>query len=257
MNFPRFAAVFALLSGVMFGHCAIAAHLPEIIGSIKPSIVGVGTSMALRSPRDLFRGTGFVVADGYHVITNAHVLPEEMDFRNKEKLVIFYGKGEKGQLLEAKKIAEDMVHDLALLKISRPMPAVALGDDAEVLEGADYAFTGFPLGLALGMYPVTHRAIVSAVTPVVMPVRNSKQLNQRLVTRLRDPYMVYQLDGTAYPGNSGSPVYERETGKVIGVVNSVFVKETKENLLSNPSGITYAIPVRYVKKLLDRNNVAY
>lgn len=90
-----------------------------------------------------------------------------------------------------------------------------------------------------------------------MPVRNSKQLNQRLVTRLRDPYMVYQLDGTAYPGNSGSPVYERETGKVIGVVNSVFVKETKENLLSNPSGITYAIPVRYVKKLLDRNNVAY
>jgi hypothetical protein len=37
---------------------------------------------------------------------------------------------------------------------------------------------------------------------------------------------------------------------VIGVVNSVFVKETKEAVLEKPSGITYAIPVSFVRALL-------
>jgi S1-C subfamily serine protease len=63
---------------------------------------------------------------------------------------------------------------------------------------------------------------------------------------------VFQLDGTAYPGNSGSPVYHAETGAVIGIVNSVFVKGTKESALTQPSGITYAIPAQKLKDLLDR-----
>ena len=35
---------------------------------------------------------------------------------------------------------------------------------------------------------------------------------------------VYQLDATAYPGNSGSPLLDADSGKVLGVINSVFVK---------------------------------
>jgi S1-C subfamily serine protease len=63
---------------------------------------------------------------------------------------------------------------------------------------------------------------------------------------------VFQLDGTAYPGNSGSPLYDPETGLVYGVINMVFVKGTKEAALSNPSGITYAIPGTYIRGLLER-----
>jgi S1-C subfamily serine protease len=70
---------------------------------------------------------------------------------------------------------------------------------------------------------------------------------------MRNPYVVYQLDMVAYPGNSGSPVYDVDTGKVIGVVNSVFVKGTKESVLEKPSGISYAIPVKYVHDLLKKN----
>ena len=40
------------------------------------------------------------------------------------------------------------------------------------------------------------------------------------------------------------------TGEVIGVLNMVFVKSTKESVLSDPSGISYAIPVEYLHKLL-------
>ena len=61
---------------------------------------------------------------------------------------------------------------------------------------------------------------------------------------------MFQLDATAYPGNSGSPVYDPATGEVIGVVNMVFVKGTKEAALAQPSGITYAIPSRYLIELL-------
>ena len=61
----------------------------------------------------------------------------------------------------------------------------------------------------------------------------------------------FQLDAIAYPGNSGSPLFEPETGHVIGILNMVFVKETKENVLSKPSGISYAIPVRYLRALID------
>ena len=63
---------------------------------------------------------------------------------------------------------------------------------------------------------------------------------------------MFQLDAVAYPGNSGSPLYETDTCKVVGVINSVYVKESKETLLSSPSGIAYAIPVKYVKQLLKK-----
>ena len=62
---------------------------------------------------------------------------------------------------------------------------------------------------------------------------------------------VMQLDGTAYPGNSGSPLYDPETGEVVGIVNSVVVKATRESILSQPSGISFAIPAQPLKNLLQ------
>ena len=64
---------------------------------------------------------------------------------------------------------------------------------------------------------------------------------------------MFQLDATAYPGNSGSPVFELDNGRVVGVINSVLVKETRESVLSNPSGITYAIPAKYIQQLLKEH----
>jgi S1-C subfamily serine protease len=76
-----------------------------------------------------------------------------------------------------------------------------------------------------------------------------------MLKKLRDPFMVYQLDATAYPGNSGSAMYDAKTGKVIGIINKVFIQESKEAVISKPSGITYAIPVKYLHELLEENNI--
>ncbi|MEJ2565576.1 MAG: serine protease [Gammaproteobacteria bacterium] len=232
---------------------AMAGDLPDTVAKIKPSIVGVGTYQRTRQPAVSLRGTGFVVADGRHVLTNLHVIPKVIHTRRKETLAIFAGTGEDPDVRLAVEVAADAVHDLVLLKFSdAPLPALKLGDSDKVREGERYAFTGFPIGAVLGLYPVTHRGIVSSITPEIIPLDNSRELNAAMLSKLRHPYMVFQLDATAYPGNSGSPLYNPDTGAVIGIVNKVFVQETKENVLQKPSGISYAIPIRYARALLAK-----
>ncbi len=118
--------------------------------------------------------------------------------------------------------------------------------------GEEYAFTGYPLGVLFGLYPVTHHGIVSSITPIAVQANAASQLDPTQIRHLRTPYDVFQLDATAYPGNSGSPLYHPDTGVVIGVINSVFVKEGRENILAKPSGISYAIPSDYARRLLEK-----
>lgn len=233
------------------------ADLPRTIEKIRPGIVAIGTIMPTRSPKTKYAGTGFVVGDGRHVITNKHVIPEVINYARKESLAIFSGRGKQATGRRAEVLATDDDHDLALLSFrGDPLPALTIGFSSKVREGEQYAFTGFPIGMILGLYPVTHVGIVSSLTPIVIPSISSKKLTAKQIRRMRDPFEVYQLDAIAYPGNSGSPLYEVDTGKVIGVVNSVFVKGTKESVLSSPSGISYAIPVKYVESLLKKNGIS-
>jgi S1-C subfamily serine protease len=198
-------------------------------------------------------GTGFVVGDGRHVITNAHVIPKKIDTAKLEYLAVFTGKGNSPKARQAVKLKVDEAHDLALLRIEgTPLPALSLGDSSRVREGEQYAFTGFPLGVIFGLHPVTHRGIISSITPIALQANAASQLDPAQIRRLRSPYNVFQLDATAYPGNSGSPLYHPETAEVIGVVNMVFVKEGRENVLAKPSGISYAIPIQYARELLRK-----
>ena len=142
-------------------------------------------------------------------------------------------------------VASSDYYDLAVLKVDGvPMPAMTLGQEEFLPEGSSIAYTGFPIGAVLGLYPVTHRGMIASITPVIIPVSDTRQMSLVMLKRMRNPFMVYQLDGTAYPGNSGSAMYSVETGEVVGIINKVFVQSSKEAVISNPSGITYAIPVK-------------
>jgi S1-C subfamily serine protease len=213
--------------------------------------VAVGTYMPKRNPRAVFLATGFTVGDGSLIVTNWHVIPEQIDYEHLEQLAVFYHKDNSDKFIVATALALDKEHDLAVLKIKgEVLPPLKLGSVSAVREGQLYAFTGFPIGMVLGLFPVTHRGIVSAITPNVIPMIRAEELNVKLLRRLQEPYKVFQLDATAYPGNSGSPLYHPETGDVIGIINKVFIQESKENALTKPSGITYAIPVNYLQNLL-------
>ncbi|MDT8363664.1 MAG: serine protease [Nitrosomonas sp.] len=242
---------------MLFVIAPVRAGLADTVQRIKPAIVGIGTYQKTRSPPVNFLGTGFVVDDGLHVVTNAHVVPELPVGAHKESLIVMTGSGDKPELRIARTVALDKEYDIALLRIEgAPLPIMRLGDSATIREGLALAFTGFPIGMVLGFYPVTHRANVASITPIILPAHNAKQLDASKIRQLqRSAYNVFQLDGTAYPGNSGSPLYDPETGEVYGVINMVFVKDKKESVLSNPSGISYAIPGNHIKELLRRHKL--
>jgi len=247
--------LFCLIAGASPG--AAAAGLVETIKTIKPSIVGVGTFDPLRRPSNELRGTGFIVGDGRHVLTNNHVVAKKVVPGSRAVLAVFIGTGTTALVRRAEILASDKDHDIALLRFSgKPAPALRLNQGAMAEEGTQIAFSGFPIGAVYGLYPVTHRGIISAITPVAIPQAVSNRLSAAMIHRLAARYNVYQLDATAYPGNSGSPVYDIRSGLVIGIVSSVFIKETRENLLSKPSGITLAVPISYAVRLMRKMNVA-
>jgi len=232
------------------------ADVIATIAQVKGSIVAVGTYEQTRSPRFQFRGTGFVVGDGTLIATNAHVLPDAIDSSRLEviSILVLGPERDKVTFREARRVAVDPGTDLALLKIDgSPLPALRIGNSDGVKEGREILFTGFPLGAALGPYPATHGGMVSAITPIAIPPARSTQLDPKLLQRLTiGSFPIFQLDATAYPGNSGSPVYDAATGEVVGVINMVFVKGTKESVLTQPSGITYAIPAKYLQDLVQK-----
>ncbi|MCB1936893.1 MAG: trypsin-like peptidase domain-containing protein [Nitrosomonas sp.] len=228
------------------------AQLEETIAKIKPSVVGIGTYQRMKSPAVTLMGTGFAVGDGLHIVTNAHVIPDTLDLERMEKQVVITGRNNEPDVRDATVIFRDKAHDIALLKISgTALPPLTLGDSDLVKEGRRVAFTGFPIGMVLGFFPATHQAFVSSITPIIRPVNNAVQLDANLIRQLKTPFMVFQLDGVAYPGNSGSPLYDPDTGVVYGIINMVFVKGKKEAALSAPSGISYAIPGKHIVNMLN------
>lgn len=249
----------ALLAGLCLTLLVLSAaadNLPDLVERIRPSVVGVGAVYPPRQPnrRDdpvVYLGSGFVVGNGRQVVTNDHVLPDNLDRSNNQRLAVFVGRGATAMARVATVVRRDRVHDLALLEFAgEALKPVELGDSGAVREGQAVAFTGFPIGNVLGLYPATHRGIVAAITPIARPLENARDLDLVQIRRLRNRFDAFQLDATAYPGNSGSPLFELSSGRVIGVVNGVIVKESREAMLSEPSGISYAIPSRHVHDLL-------
>lgn len=244
----------ALLSGGITG--AASADLPATVQRVKPGVVGIGTYSATQRPPAQLRGTGFVVADGNHAITNAHVVAGKLKKARRERRIVIAGQGAQTDPRDANIVAEDPVHDLALMKFSgEPLPTLRLGDDLGMVEGQAIAFTGYPIGAILGLHAATHRGVIAAIVPIVLPQLLGRHLDTDTIRQIQNPFVIFQLDATAFPGNSGSPLFDPENGDVIGVINSVFVKNTKEKVLQDPSGITYAIPARHVKALLKSANL--
>ena len=242
----------------------VRAELISTIALVKPSVVIVGTFKPTNSPRFGLRGTGFVLADGSApgsnlVVTNAHVLQRPAEEDPDATLVVQIRTGATDlQMRTATVLEVDSLHDLVLLRIDgSAVPGLTLRDSDTVREGQSVAFMGFPIGGALGFSPVTHRGTVSSIAPAALPTPSAQQLNPQAIRNLRSgsTFDIFQLDGTAYPGNSGGPLFDPDSGAVLGVVNMVLIKSTRESALSSPSGISYAIPSRFVAQLLQRRQL--
>ena len=235
------------------------ADLPAVVDRVRLSVLPVGTYSATDNPRFGFRGTGFAVGDGTLVATNFHVLPPVADGQATPQVAVLVPRGPgTGDVRLAHVVRSDRGRDLALLKIDgAALPALALDAADSAREGQAIALMGFPLGGALGYAHVTHRGIVASRTQVALPAPTAGALDPRTITRVREGnFALLQLDAIAYPGNSGGPVFDADSGVVLGVLTSGLVKGTRESAISQPTGITYAVPVRYLVDLLAETGAA-
>ena len=249
---PPWAFFSLMLLGLVFSGSA-RADVAATLLNVKPAVVGVGTYSPTGRPRANLKGTGFAVLDGSYVVSCAHIFAQPLDTEKNETIAVFLGRDRQMSARTAQLIAVDKAHDLALLKVSgTPLATLKLGDSTQAREGWQLYFTGYPLGSVLGLNPSTHRAGLAAIIPIFTPVASASQLNIRALKQAGDAYEVFELDAIAYPGNSGSPLWHPDTGEVLGVLNSVYVKGAKETALSAPSGISYAIPAKYVRALLEQ-----
>jgi serine protease Do len=239
------------------GAAAVAQDAVQTVERVRPSIVAVGTLQATRQPQFRFFGTGFAVGDGTLIATNAHVIPRSLETgQDPEHVVVVLPARQPAERIvrRARVVSTLAEQDLALLKLDGPaLPPLVLGDSERVRDGQSYLFTGFPVGGALGLIPVTHRALIGAVTPIVLPAANANQLDARVIRQTQSgSFDIFQLDAVAYPGNSGSPLYDTATGEVIGIVNMTVARSTRESALPQPTGIAYAIPAKHLRGLLER-----
>ena len=101
----------------------------------------------------------------------------------------------------------------------RPAPISA---SAEIVDGTPVAFTGFPLEF---LFPVTSKGNVGGYAP----------FSDRLV-----------IDKSAWPGASGSPVYDAN-GNVIGMIT--------EAGINYGSGLAYALPSSSILRFLNYNKI--
>jgi serine protease Do len=196
--------------------------LPGNVGPFdKTAIDRVKKSTALIEAKGGW-GTGFVIRPGI-VMTNAHVIAGRMidEFR-----VSFVSLDDTAPApLKPMLLYTDPRRDLAIFRVDTDRPPLELTEPGTELSGLDVAIVGNPVGDA-----------------------GQAQINKVTTGRLSAPirrdagWTYYELNAQAYFGNSGGPVVERNTGKLVGVIQSI---------LGDGKQKSYCIPFGEALRALD------
>jgi S1-C subfamily serine protease len=168
-------------------------------------------------------GSGFVIDDEGHIITNQHVVDGSNQFR-----VRF---GEDGEPVEAELLGDDPAVDLALLKIDPEdveVQPLELGASEDLRPGDPAIAIGSPFGLE----GTVTSGIVSALGRTIQ-APNGFSISGAI-----------QTDAAINPGNSGGPLLD-EQGRVIGVNSQIRTGGGQAN-----TGVGFAVPVDEIKRSL-------
>ena len=168
-------------------------------------------------------GTGFVVDDEGHVVTNAHVVHAATDVRVKLS---------DQRTVAAKVIGTDIDTDLAVIQLEGDdldLKPLTLGDSDSVQVGDPTVAIGNPFGL--------ERTLTTGVVSALQ-----RQIRAENGFTIDD---VIQTDAAINPGNSGGPLLDA-AGRVIGVNSAI---KTSGGSGGNV-GIGFAVPVNTVKRVV-------
>ena len=197
----------------------------EIYERSSPAVVNI-TSIALSFdsyfravPTESGSGSGFVIDQQGHILTNYHVINQA-----QELTVMLSDKSQIG----AKVVGIDPNNDLAILKLNQipgNLTILPLGDSSKLKVGQSTIALGNPFGLLQTLTT----GVVSALGRTIQ-AQNGRKIDG-----------VIQTDAAINPGNSGGPLLDSQ-GQVIGINTSII---GQGNI-----GIGFAVPVNTAKRII-------
>ncbi len=196
--------------------------ITDLAERVKPSVVSVGAirpkdSLGDRPPNTPGSGSGVIIDQDGHIITNNHVVSDasEVEVRLSDKTKFI-----------AQVIGKDPDTDLAILKITtdRQLPSARFGDSSSVKVGQWALAVGNPFGLD------------RTVTLGVISGIGRENMN---LSRYEN---FLQTDASINPGNSGGPLFNMH-GEVIGINTAI---------INFAQGIGFAIPSNMAKQVMEQ-----
>jgi len=168
-------------------------------------------------------GSGFVIDDDGHILTNAHVVEgaNEIEIQGEDE----------GDLRAAEVVGMDPSSDVALLKVDDAdgLTPLELGESSKVQVGDAVVAIGNPFGLDR----TVTTGIVSAKQRLIQ-APNGFSISD-----------VIQTDAAVNPGNSGGPLLD-SAGRVIGI-NSQIATQSGGN-----SGVAFAVPIETARDVAEQ-----
>ena len=188
------------------------------------------------------QGSGFVVSEAGHILTNSHVVTNAgggAAVRGASRLYVVFADGDR---IPGSIVGWDLFNDTGLVKVDprdHEVSPVPLGDSSRVVVGEPVAAIGSPFGqessLAVGVVSAIERSIES-------------------LTSLYYLSGAIQIDAPINHGNSGGPLLDAR-GRVIGITAQI------RSDSGNAEGVGFAIPInsarRSMEQLISTGKVAY
>jgi S1-C subfamily serine protease len=174
-----------------------------------------------------YTGSGFITADGYHIITNRHVI---------EDAKRIYVRNGYGELRSASVLKMSGTDDIALLELDSPYEkeiSIDIPKNYPVKPGQDVYVIGYPLAGILG--------------------ENKPSITQGIISKstgMYDDPGTFQITAKLNQGNSGGPIFSKE-GNILGIA---VAKIDKTLMLQEegtiPEDVNFGIPVSRIERLI-------
>lgn len=193
----------------------------EVYESQGPGVV----SVEVASDRGAAGGSGFVLDESGHIVTNQHVVEGASEIS-----VMFSGGGRR----DARVVGEDPSTDVAVIRVDAPRDALkplTLGDSDALRVGEPVIAMGNPLNVGLS---VTTGIVSGIGRPIKAP--NNYTIDDAV-----------QTDAAISSGNSGGPLLDSR-GTVIGI-NSQVASGGSSGVAQ---GVGFAVPINTVKNVVQQ-----
>ncbi len=193
----------------------------QIVG---PAVVTVINNMGRQGQAE---GSGIIIDKAGHIITNAHVVAGEQSLT-----VVFANSTTQ---VPATLVGSDTYDDIAVIKVSANVPAVASFGNSDALKPGEPVIA---IGSALGQYRNTVTAGVVSATGRHLDGEGSALI---------------QTDAAINHGNSGGPLADL-SGQVIGINVAVVTSSSSGNGFSSDiaQGLGFSIPSNDASKVAQQ-----